>query len=216
MSLRSQWVVLPQPAWVVLLALTAPACAKRNPIKRPFEDTFDRSQIGANYHNTGGPYQIADGKLNVQDAYNKPLWLKRELPRDAVVEVDVMSKTPDGDIKLELWGDGESFATTKGAYLASSYVFIFGGWSNSISVLARLDEHGHDRKERHDIKVKVGQRYHFKIRRKGPRIDWEIDGKPFLDMVDSAPLEGSHHAYLGFNDWQSDLYFDNLRITPLK
>lgn len=201
---------------VLASALAVGGCTdKHKPIKGPYKDKFDRKVLGEDYHNTGGPYRIVDGKLHVQGAYNKPLWLERRLPRDAVIELDVTSKSKDGDIKVEAWGDGESFAKHKGAYLASSYVFILGGWGNSISALARLDEHGKDRKERRDFKVEPGRTYHWRIERKGNKLSWKIDGKPFLEMNDSAPLEGKHHAYFGFNNWASDLYFDNLQIKPL-
>ena len=172
--------------------------------------------MGGDYLNTGGPYRILDGKLRVAGAYNKPLWLKKQLPRDAEIELDALSNSPEGDIKVEMWGDGESFATTQGAYLATSYVFILGGWGNSVSVLARLDEHGKDRKERADFKVQPGRLYHFKIRRQGGLITWWVDNELFLTLDDSAPLEGAHHAYFGFNNWTADLTFDNLKITPIR
>jgi len=34
-------------------------------------------------------------------------------------------------------------------------------------------------------------------------------------MADSEPLEGRGHDHFGFNNWQSDLWFDNLKVTPL-
>jgi hypothetical protein len=196
-------------------ALLAAGCTKAKPITEPFSDTFERQEVGEQYSNTGGPYAIQDGKLRVKGAYNHPLWLRSALPRDAVIEVDVTSKTPDGDIKLEAWGDGQSHATSKGAYLATSYVFIFGGWNNQISALCRMDEHAADREERKDVKVEPGRTYHWKIKRKGNKVEWFIDGEPFLSMDDPAPLEGSRHRYLGFNNWQSEVLFDNLKITPL-
>ena len=45
-------------------------------------------------------------------------------------------------------------------------------------------------------------------------IDWQVDGKPFLSMNDPSPLDGPDHAYLGFNNWEVELHFDNLKITP--
>ena len=194
--------------------LLVPGCVKSDPITQPYVDRFERAEIGPDYLNTGGPYRIVDGKLNVKEALNKPLWLKKQIPADADVELDVMSKSVDGDIKVEIWGDGESFATSQGAYLATSYVFIMGGWGNKLSVLARMDEHGSDRKVRQDFRVTPGQTYRLAISRRDGHIDWKVDGKPFLSMVDPAPLSGPRHAYLGFNNWRSDLYFDNLKITP--
>jgi hypothetical protein len=192
------------------------ACTKVEPITGTFTDQFERAEIGTNYHNTGAQYSIAAGKLRVKAAYNHPLWLKKKLPRDAVIEFDVTSDSTSGDIKVEAWGDGTTHATHKGAYLASGYVFVFGGWGNQISALCRLDEHGRDRKERRDVKVKRGKTYHMKITRKGQLVSWEIDGKPFLKMNDTAPLEGEAHSYFGFNNWESKLAFDNLKITAIK
>lgn len=200
----------------IALLVMLVGCTKDEAITAPFTDSFERQALGSEYHNTGGPYRLDKGKLRVHRAYNKPLWLKRKLPRNAVVEFDVTSHSDDGDIKVEIWGDGESYATTKGAYLATSYVFIFGGWGNRISALCRLDEHSPDRKTRNDIKVEKDRAYHWKITRKGNLVSWEVDGKPFLEMNDQSPLEGPRHAYLGFNNWASDLSFDNLKITPLK
>jgi hypothetical protein len=203
----------------LVLALTAASlagCPKaEEAITTPFTDDFERSELGSAYLNTGGPYEVKGGKLVIKEGYNHPLWLKRALPRDAVIELDVTSKSSAGDIKVEAWGDGQSFATTRGAYLATSYVFIFGGWGNSTSTLIRLDEHAPDRIERTDRKVEVGRTYHFKIQRKGKKIDWSIDGKPFLALEDGNPLEGDNHSYFGFNDWESELIFDNLKIAPL-
>lgn len=197
-------------------ALTLPCgCTKEEPIKSPFKDDFERPEVGSTYFNTGGPYRIVGGKLNVRGAYNHPLWLKKKLPRDAVVAFDVMSRTADGDIKVEVWGDGQHHATTRGAYLATSYVFIMGGWGNTISALCRMDEHSDDRKTRRDVKVEPGKVYRWKIRRKGTLVEWFVDGKPFLSMNDPDPLEGDKHSYMGFNNWKSDLYFDNLVIRPL-
>lgn len=197
-------------------AFATASCSKPKPITDTFSDDFERQQLGEDYHNTGGPYRIEEGKLRVKGAFNKPLWLRRPLPRNAEISFTVKSDSRAGDIKVEAWGDGKTFATHKGAYLASSYVFIFGGWGNAIAALCRLDEHGKDRLERRDLKVKAGQTYHFKIRRQGKRVEWFIDGKLFLALDDSAPLEGEHHRYFGFNNWDSDLTFDNLRIKALK
>lgn len=140
---------------------------------------------------------------------------QKEVARNAVIEFDVKSDSQVGDIKVEAWGDGTTYATHRGAYLASSYVFVFGGWNNSISALCRLDEHGQDRKTRRTPKVKPGQTYHMKIERKGQDVSWYVDGKLFLKMSDTAPLEGERHSYFGFNNWESDITFDNLKITAM-
>ncbi len=190
-------------------------CPKDDPLSAPFVDNFDRVELGINYLNTGGPYKIDQGKLRVSGAINHPLWLKKKLPRDAIIEFKVSSGSPDGDIKVEAWGDGQSHATSKGAYTATSYVFIFGGWGNKISALCRMDEHADNRKVRSDVKVVPGKTYSWKIKRQGSKVQWFIDGQPFLSMDDPQPLTGDGHSYFGFNNWQSDITYSELKITPL-
>jgi hypothetical protein len=197
--------------WLVL-ALTAACTIERRPVGGPSADDFNRAALGDNWKPTGRGYRIVDGELVVDHAYNHPLWLTRPLPRDAVIEVDCWSNDDTGDLKLEAWGDGASYAKTT-SYTATSYVFIFGGWHNQISAIARMDEHGADRRVRSDVRVVKGKKYHFRIARNGGHIDWQIDGKPFLDFDDPRPLDGADHAYLGFNDWEAELHFDNLKVS---
>lgn len=194
--------------------LLAAGCPKEEIIKTPFNDSFERTEMGTNYFNTGASYQITNGQLNIKGAHNHPLWLKKKLPPNAIIEFQATSKSPEGDIKVEAWGDGESYATSD-AYLATSYVFILGGWHNRVSTICRMDEHAPDRKERSDFKVEPGRTYQWKIKRQGSKVEWYIDGKLFLSMDDPQPLQGDRHAYFGFNNWETDLYFDNLKITPL-
>lgn len=187
----------------------------------PFYDDFERAQLGPDWRDTSGSgdasaYRIEHGELVVRRAHNHPLWLARALPENARIEFDCWSNDPDGDLKVEAWGDGKSHATDLyGAYTSTSYNFIFGGWHNSLSVLARLNEHGEDRRPRREPRVERGRRYHWTITRKGGHIDWQIDGKPFLSFDDAQPLVGADHAHFAINDWEAELHFDNLTITPL-
>ncbi|HVZ72456.1 MAG TPA: hypothetical protein VHJ20_08785 [Polyangia bacterium] len=199
------------------LSLGGAGCrVKGAAITSPFADDFERAELGQAWNATSPDYKIVGGKLEVSNAYNHPAWLKQQLPKDAVIELDVSSKSPAGDIKIELYGDGESFAREKGAYTSTGYVLIFGGWHNSLSVLCRLEEHGDGRKmQRNDMHVEVGKTYHWTVTRRGGTIDWKIDGQPFLAWTDPAPLGGTGHEYFALNDWESDVTVDNLRISPL-
>ncbi len=179
----------------------------------PSSDDFERAAIGDAWDVTGGHWRIDNGELVIDHAYNHPLWLKKAIPQDAVIELDCWSNDDAGDLKVEIWGDGKSFAQTT-SYTATSYVFIFGGWHNQISAIARMNEHGADRRVRMDTRVVKGQKYHWRIARKGGHIDWQIDGKPFLTFDDPHPLDGSGHSYFGFNDWEAELHFDNVKVTP--
>jgi hypothetical protein len=200
----------------VLVGASVVACRAKDPgITAPFEDGFDRAELGAGWNATSPEYRLVDGKLTVQNAYNHPAWLRQRLPRDAVVDVDVSSKSAAGDIKIELYGDGESFDRDRAAYTSTGYVLVFGGWHNALSVLCRIHEHDDGRKaQRADMPVEVGRTYHWTVERRGGTIDWKIDGKPFLTWTDPEPLAGPGHEYLAVNDWESDVSFDNLRIKP--
>ncbi len=194
---------------------TLAGCAPKDPaITAPFSDDFERQGLGEDWHNTGGPYRIEGGALKVKGAYNHPLWLRRKLPSDAVIEFDATSRSASGDIKVEVYGDGVTFAHDKGAYTASGYVFIFGGWRNSKSMIARQDEHAPGQPSRTTPKVEVGRTYHHKIVFKGTAITWFLDGQEFLKMDDPQPLRGKGHQYFAFSNWDADLTFDNVKISP--
>ena len=204
-------------ASVLGLALASlPACRAKVPlIDAPFTDDFERAELGATWNATSADYRVAGGKLEVTGAHNHPAWLRRRLPADVVVELDVMSKSPAGDIKLELFGDGESFDPDKGSYVSTGYVFIFGGWQNSLSVICRNNEHDDGRKAaRTDTRVEPNRTYRFTISRRGGALDWSVDGRPFLSWTDPQPLTGTGHEYLAVNDWEAPLVFDNLSVRP--
>ncbi|MEM9192843.1 MAG: family 16 glycoside hydrolase [Myxococcota bacterium] len=179
-----------------------------------FKDDFEREQLGDLWHNTGGPYQIRNGELRVRGARNKPLWLRRTLPRDVRVAFDVRSESPEGDIKVEVFGDGTSRAETE-SYTATSYVIIFGGWGNSMNIIARMNEHGDDRVVGERMPVAQSQTYRIRIEREGDRIAYWVDDALIAEMDDDEPLEGRGHDHFAFNNWDTELWFDNLEITPL-
>jgi hypothetical protein len=195
----------------------AAGCKVRDPppVTETWSDDFARDGIGPNYFDTGGSYRVIDGALSTKGSHNHPLWLRKKLPRDVRIELTAWSTTPDGDIKIELFGDGRSYDPNAGAYTSTAYVLVFGGWHNSKSLIARQDEHGKELVERRDPKVEPGRRYRFTITRKGKTLEWLIDGQPFLAYEDKSPLEGPGHEYFGFDNWESDAWFDDLVITPL-
>ena len=210
-------------AFVAALALAA--CSGDPELRGAFADDFERADVGGDWRNTGGPYQIKNGKLTFANAHNHPLWLRRRLPRDVKIELDCASFSPDGDLKVELFGDGETFQSDEAVrrdeiYIASGYVLIFGGWRNSRSVLVRENEHEWQIKPasapiRVAPRVEPGRTYHWTITRRGGRIEWLVDGQPFLSRDDPAPLSGKGHDHFGVNGWEAEVTFDNLRIQPL-
>jgi len=195
-------------------------------LREPFHDFFERGTLGDDWRATSPVWRIQGGRLCGRGARNHPLWLKRRLPANARIEFDATSSSSDGDLKIELWGDGKSFAQSTSYTNASSYIAIFGGWKNQFHVLARIDEHAPGRPEVRidpaggDVRaqpVKSGQTYHFKIERSdGKTLRWLVDDIEILTFSDPAPLKGTGHDHVGFNDWEVPVCFDNLSITPLE
>jgi hypothetical protein len=202
----------------------------------PYADDFSSpTTVEEHFFSTGGLWRVQNGELMSPGVRNNPLWLKASLPQDVAVEFDVRSMSPEGDIKAEIFGDGTDHA--------SGYVLIHGGWNNSLSIIARLDEHGASvqslqaeaqrrgsldlvqsgvmtprtrmRVEANPYPVQVGRSYHWRIERRGAQILWSIDGQRFMDFTDPFPLVGKGHDRFGFSSWESQLYFDNLHIVPL-
>jgi farnesoic acid O-methyltransferase len=202
-------------AWLALLPCLGCKVRDLPPITERWTDSFDRSSPGASYYASGDGYDVADDALSAKGAHNHPLWLRRKLPHDVRIEFTAWSTEPRGDIKVEVFGDGHSYDPDGGRYTATGYEVIFGGWFNTKSIIARLDEHGDDVKARSDVKVAPNQRYRWKIERQGHLLRWSIDDRMFLEIDDPRPLEGTGHEYFGFNNWETDTWFDDLVITPL-
>ncbi len=170
-------------------------------------------------------WHIENGRLCGEGAHNHGVWLQKPIPINARIEFDAVSDSPLGDLKAEVWGDGQSAATTVSYTNATSYLTIFGGWKNTFHVLARINEHGADRKEilidkssddPRQRPVTAGQVYHFKIERTdGRTVHWFVDGLEYLSFPDNAPLAGIGHDHFGFNDWEVKVCFDNVKVTPL-
>ncbi len=202
----------------------------------PYSDDFSNpATVEQSYSSTGGLWRVVNGELLSPGVKNNPLWLKASLPADVAVEFDVRSQSPEGDIKVEIFGDGSDHA--------SGYVLIHGGWNNSLSIIARLDEHGSSlqalqaearrrggvdlvqtgvmtertrmRVEANPYPVQIGRRYHWRIERRAGQISWFIDGQRFMEFNDPFPLVGKGHDRFGFSSWEAQLYFDNLTVAPL-
>lgn len=192
----------------------------------PFSDDFNRGELGPAWRSTSPVWRLSDGRLCGENARNHPVWLARRLPTNARVEFQASSDSRDGDIKAEYWGDGRSAAAGQSYTDATSYLTIFGGWKNTLHVLARIDEHAPDRRE---VKLVPGgadftssavvpnRFYQFQVeRRDGRTVRWLVDGMEVLTYPDTDPLQGPGHEHFGFNDWQVRVCFDDLRVTPVQ
>jgi len=208
-------------ALVALVVTTGCKVKDPPPISTVWKDDFTRGDLGPSFYASGEGYRVFDGALQAKGAHNHPLWLRAKLPRNVRIELDTWSTEQRGDLKVELFGDGRSFDPDGGGYLATGYELIFGGWYNTKSMIARLDEHGSDVVTRPLPKVIPNQKYRWKIERSGKKVTWWVAplgqdlGEPFLVLDDPQPLEGPGHEYFAINNWETDTWFDNLVVTPL-
>lgn len=184
-----------------------------------FADDFQRDLPGPVWFDTIGRYVIDRGVLTISGGYNHPLWLRKPLPRELEITLRARSLTPDGDLKIELFGDGKSFAFNRGRYFSTGYVLCQGGWNNSKTFIARRDEHDPRLLATTRFPVETGKWHEWRITThfEGPRlvISWWIDGNPALRLVDPDPLYGPKNQFFGFSNWKSDASFDDLRIEAL-
>jgi hypothetical protein len=182
--------------------------------------------LGPNWASTQpGAWRIEGGKLCGRGAHNHGVWMTKPIPINARIEFEAMSDAEDGDLKAEVWGDGRSYAKGISYNDATSYLTILGGWKNTLHAVARLDEHGKDRKEiktskdTDDPREKPalrGHTYRFKIERTdGKTLRWSVDDLEYIRYEDPTPLAGIGHDHFGFNDWESKVCFDNVKVTPL-
>ncbi len=209
--------------WVGFMTAVAgcAACSKAAPVDPDeglkggalvFEDRFEGEALSGDWAGGGGGlWSIVGGEVRTQRARNEALWLKRPMPDRVRVEFDVRSDSDDGDIKVEIFGDGERHQ--------SGYILIFGGWKNRINTIARLDEHGADRQQGAEgVRVERGRVYKMAVVRTDHRVRWYLDrdkGERLLVFEDKAPLVGDGHRHFGFNDWEVPLFFDNVRVFDL-
>ncbi len=158
-------------------------------------------------------WRIVDGRLYTGDApnNNEGLWLKSpDLPANVRMEfqaTSVKGNNPvfEGDIKCEFGGPTKEHV--------KGYVALFGGWKNSHSAICKGDEHGEGRLVIDDkTRVEEGKTYKIVLIRLNDEISWYVDDKLFLSVKDAAMIKG---GAFGFNNWNSRVYFDNLKIFAL-
>ena len=216
---RTHWLLCSLGVALSILALLVVVIwARGRPVPPPeergklvFSDDFERSEIGDRYLQAApdrgwkaGPWRIEHGWLVGKDIHNAALWLQLELPEKARIELDVRADSKVGDVKCEVFGDGE--------HHQSGYILIFGGWKNSVNCIARQDEHAEDRREDRRLRVEPDVDYHWTITRTDHTVRWYIDGELFLIYDDRNPVRGRH---FGFNNWEAPTRFDNLKIYDI-
>lgn len=194
-------------------------------LSQTFRDDFDRDVLGKDWFSTSNQWHLQSGELCTQSTRNHPVWLKRRLPANVRLSFNARALSSGADLKFEAWGNGRSHASGSTYDDATGYILIFGGWNNRFHVLARFDEHAAARQQlRLDpsasapklAPVEANKKYRFELeRRDGKTLVWSVDGTELFRFSDKDPLRGAEHDHFGFNDWESQVCFDDLTIIPL-
>lgn len=177
-----------------------------------FEDNFERGELGGDWEaRQPGEWTIEKGRMRAgvvpnRDDRNKGVWLKRPLPAQVRVEFEAEVLSPKGDIKCEIFASDPTHE--------AGYSVIFGGWGNTINTIARKGEHEPARVvQRPHVSVERNKRHRWTLVRSDRVLRWYVDGKFMLAYDDAAPVQGPHFA---FNNWESDVRFDGLRVFDLQ
>lgn len=177
-----------------------------------FSDNFERAELGADWTvKHPGEWVIEDGglvakRVKVYGDRNKGVWLLRKLPKKARIEFIGEVRSATGDIKCEVFA--------KDATHEAGYSLIFGGWDNSINTITRLGEHEPNRViQRPHVPVQRKKRYKWSIVRTDHAVRWYVDGTFMASYNDREPVYG---PYFAFNNWLSDVRFDDLKVFKLR
>ena len=213
--------VIPVIAWAAVAAAALVAAGPLSsclptfggdaPVGQPYSDDFEGGVLNAPWRSQGGSWRIVpvEGGHAVSSIgdHNIPLGLDVPLSRNCRVEFDAWSDSSDVDIKMEIFGDGIRHE--------SGYIVIAGGWNNTLTVIARLDEHQPGRATK-KARFEPRRRMHFVVERAdGHTLTLDIDGRRILSYDDDAPLYGPRNNKLAFSAWESQVSYDNVVITPL-
>jgi len=170
-------------------------------------DDFSDASLASRYHLRGGSWRVVDGQLTTLGDSNLPLWLQAPLSLNTRIEFTSTSAAPAVDMKVEVFGDGIRHE--------SGYIVVVGGWNNTLTAIARLDEHEAKRVTRR-TRFEANRPYRWRIERKdGRRLQLFLDDELLVTYDDPAPLFGPRNNRFAFSGWESEVTFDNLRITPL-
>ena len=176
-----------------------------------FEEHFDGAEVSDKWLvRQPGEWHIVDGWLKSErvadeNQRNQGVWLQMPLPKKTRVTFKSRSMSKAGDTKCEIFNTEPRHE--------QGYSVIFGGWNNTTNAIARKGEHELNRRNQSEPpKVEPGRTYTWTIVRNDGVVRWYIDGKFMVAYDDAAPVDGN---FFGFNNWASDLRFDDVTVYEL-
>jgi hypothetical protein len=221
---------------LVVLSMLA-ACTSEPTVELPYREDFS-APLGKVWSSAGGGWKVVDGRLFNDGAHNVPLWLDAALSPDIHVSFDVESKR-GGDFKFEIFGDGKHhesgyviiFAGWNNSRSVIGRLAEHGekfdgvrtpGKTAQIKEEVAADpeaarERYRDRREivQRSARLQPERVYRVLLERRGHDMWVFLDDDQHMHYYDPSPLSGRGHDRFAFNNWASEVYFDNLIIKPL-
>lgn len=150
-------------------------------------------------------WRVNGGTLHSDGSLNQPIWLLKQLPAHARIEIELSSSATGGDFRFELFANGEDNE--------SGYVAAYDAYGSTAHVLAKFDEHDTARAiAQPDAEVSADQVYRMTFVRTDPELRWFVDDGLLLSLVDSDPLRGAGHQFFGFNSWTSPVSIHQISV----
>jgi hypothetical protein len=215
------------------------ACTARPTVSLPYTQDFSAPTLGSEWSSTGGGWQVVDGRLHNGGAHNVPLWLSAALPRDVRVTFLAESKSDAVDLKVEIFGDGRRHESGYIVVVAGwnntrsiiGRLAEHGERYNPVRTLEttealrqEVERNGAAAVARYRDRREISQRpvtmqpnrvYRFQLERRNHDLRVYLDGELHLEHFDPSPLYGPGHDRFAFNNWASEVYFDELSVSPL-
>jgi hypothetical protein len=219
--------------------LLASGCTAEPAVEVPYRQDFS-VPLGPEWSSAGGGWRAVGGRLYNDGARNVPLWLDAALPADVRITFEAESQSDAVDFKFEVFGDGRHhesgyiviFAGWNNSRSIIARLAEHGERYDGIrsaQTTARLRaevetdpvaaraRHGHRREiVQRSVRLEPGRKYRVRFERNGHDLRAFLDGELHLELFDPSPLSGRGHDRFAFNNWASQVTFDNLAIEPLR
>jgi hypothetical protein len=171
---------------------------------------------------------------NGEDSNVSTVWLNKEFSGDLAIEVDVRVLKSNGDKNnINLFFNfsdpsGKPLIKTKmsradGLYskyhssTLNGYIITY--LANGNPDVARFrfrDCPGFNLiKENNGYENRKDKTYHLKIVKRGKHVQFFVDGKVYLDVIDNIFNLEHKKGFFGFRTWKTELWWDNLKIYQL-
>lgn len=209
--------------------------------REDFDSYSDGSQLPGGWWSEGSKaVRIEKGRLRAdanldgsgEDYGTSTVWLDRTFSGDVRVEFDAHVVASEGDKNninfFFLFSDpsGRPLRDTKNDRADGQYgkyhklngyviTFLANGDPDKARFRMRDDPGFNLIQEEFTYECRRNKTYHIAVTKQGNRITYAVDGTVYLDTVDDENNPEHKSGIIGFRTWHTDLWWDNIKVTPL-